>query len=301
METSARASGEPVPEPGQELGQDLGAYTAGLDGDLVQEGRTLRRRLAGPLARVTRRGGPAAEPDGQAREPGDRASGLATRASGLGARTAGRSARAATRGAQAVGRGARWTAARLVSEVLARVPRLPVRDQATLRAQFPGLSPEELADTLIRSAARMSASVGAAVGTWAVLPFLPGFPAELATETITVVGIEIKLIAELHEVFGMRAPGSVVERMTAYTGAWANRRGVGLAPAGLVLAMGSPLRRRLHRRLAARAGTSAASLGPLLTGAVAGALINRYETRRLGGEIRDDLRQRSPIAAQWYH
>ncbi len=301
METSARASGEPAPEPGQDLDQGLGAYTAGLDGDLVQEGRRIRRRLAGPLARVTRRGGAAAELDGQAREPGDPASGPGTRASGLGARAAGRSARAATRGAQAVGRGARWTGARVMSEVLARVPRLPVRDQATLRAQFPGLSPEELADALIRSAARTSAGVGAAVGTWAVLPFLPGFAAELATETITVVGIEIKLIAELHEVFGMRAPGSVVERMTAYTGAWANRRGVGLAPTGLVLAMGSPLRRRLHRRLAARAGTSAVSLGPLLTGAMAGALINRHETRRLGGEIRDDLRQRSPVAAQWYH
>ena len=42
----------------------------------------------------------------------------------------------------------------------------------------------------------MSASVGAAVGTWAVLPFMPGFPAEVAAETLTVVGIEIKLVAE---------------------------------------------------------------------------------------------------------
>ena len=177
--------------------------------------------------------------------------------------------------------------------MLAVAPRLPVRDQATLRGQFPGRSPDELADALIDGAARMSASVGAAVGTWAVLPFLPGIPAEMAAETLTVVGIEIKLVAELHEVYGMRAPGGVVDRMTAYTAAWADRRGVGLTPAGLVLAVGSPLRRRLQRRLVGRAGQSAISLGPLLTGAAASALINRHETRKLGRDVRDDLRKRS--------
>jgi len=298
MEASERPSGEPAQEPAHEPGKDLAARAASLNGDLAGEDRTRLRRLGAPLARVTRRGR-RAELGTRASGLGTRASGLGTRASGLGARTARRGAKAAQRGARAAGAGARWGARRLVDEVLTRAPRLPVRDQATLRAQFPSLSPEELADMLISSAARMSASVGAAVGTWSVLPFLPGFPAEVATETITVVGIEIKLVAELHEVFGMRAPGSVVDRMTAYTAAWANRRGVGLAPAGLVFAMGSPLRRRLQRRLAARAGESVASLGPLLTGAAAGALINRHETRRLGGEVRDDLRQRSPISAQW--
>jgi len=113
------------------------------------------------------------------------------------------------------------------------------------------------------------------------------------------VGIELKLIAELHEVYGMRAPGSVAERMTAYVGAWARRSGVALAPGGIILAMGSPLRRRLQRRLLARAGRSATSLGPLLTGAMAGATLNRHETRRLGQDIRNDLRQRSSAAAHW--
>src|SRR5450755_113384 len=50
----------------------------------------------------------------------------------------------ARRGARAAGRGARWGATRLVEEVLAIGPRLPVRDLATLRAQYPGRSPEEL-------------------------------------------------------------------------------------------------------------------------------------------------------------
>jgi hypothetical protein len=64
--------------------------------------------------------------------------------------------------------------------------------------------------------------------------------------------------------------------------------------------VGSPLRRRLERRLVARAGRSATSLGPLLTGAAAGALLNRRETRKLGREIQGDLRRRwAPGVARW--
>jgi hypothetical protein len=48
-----------------------------------------------------------------------------------------------------------------------------------------------------------------------------------------------------------------------------------------------------------RATRSAVSLGPLLTGAAAGALINGRETRRLGNDIREDLRRSSPIATDW--
>ena len=170
------------------------------------------------------------------------------------------------------------------------VPR-PVPRWAALRAQFPGMSAEEIADALIIGAARASATVGGAVGAWAVLPILPAFPAEVVTETLALVGIEIKLVAELHEAYGMRAPGNRVERATAYLSAWANRRGVFIAPGGLILAAGSPLTRRLQRRLAARAGRSAFSLGPLLTGAAAGALLNSRETRRLGQDVRADLRR----------
>jgi hypothetical protein len=167
-----------------------------------------------------------------------------------------------------------------------------VRDQQTLRAQFPGLNAEELADALILGSARAASAVGAAAGVAMVLP-MPTAPVEVAVETLAVVGIEIKLVAELHEVYGMRAPGSPAERMLAYVAAWAHRGGVALAPAGVVLVVGSPVRRRLQRRLIARAGRSAMSLGPLFSGAVAGALLNRHETRRLGTDVRDDLRRRS--------
>ncbi len=178
-------------------------------------------------------------------------------------------------------------------------PRLPVRDRATLRAQFPGLSPDELASALINGASRASGAVGMAVGAWAVLPFIPAAGVEITAETLAVVGIEIKLVAELHEVYGQAVPRGRVDRMTAYVGAWAQRRGVALAPGGLVLAAGSPLARQLQRRLAARAGRSIFSLGPLLTGAVAGGMINRRETRKLGRILSDDLRKRSPHASGW--
>src|SRR6266567_2561569 len=206
---------------------------------------------------------------------------------------------AARRGAHVTGigvsAGGRW----LSGQVLAMAPRLPVRNLATLRAQFPGRSPDELAGALIDGASRASAAVGMAVGALAVLPFVPAAGVEIATETLSVVGIEIKLVAELHEVYGQAVPGNVVERMTAYVGAWAQRRGVALAPGGLVIAAGSPLARQLRRRLAGRAGRSVISLGPLLTGAAAGGLINRRETRKLGRMIAGDLRQRSPRGNAW--
>jgi hypothetical protein len=216
-----------------------------------------------------------------------------TKAASSSARVAGRGTRAARRGIGAVARGAGSGTGWLAAQVIAMAPRLRVRDQAALRAQFPGRSAEEIADALIDGAARASAAAGGAVGVWAALPTLPAFPAEVAAETLVVVGIEIKLIAELHEAYGTPAPGNLPERMSAYVAAWAHRRGVFMIPGGVVLATGSPLARLLRRRLAARAGRSAFSLAPLLTGAAAGAYLNNRETRRLGQDVRRDLRRRA--------
>jgi hypothetical protein len=199
-------------------------------------------------------------------------------------------------GGQVSLRGIRSAGRWLTGQVIAMAPRLPVRDLERLRAQHPGLSREDLADALVNNASRAAALVGMATGAALVLP-LPSAPVEVAVETLVVVGIEIKLVAELHEVYGERAPGSTPERMLAYVGAWAHRRGITFAPAGLILVAGSPLRRRLQRRLLARAGRSALSLGPLLTGAVAGAALNQRETRHLGADVRKDLRSRLPEAA----
>ena len=260
-------TGSKAGDPAEVAGQELPGQVAELVGELS-----------------------ATDPAGQVRRTGS--AGRIRRLTAATARAAGRGGHVTWRGAHSAGR---W----LADQVIAMAPRLPVRDQATLRRQFPDCSPEELADVLIRGSSRTAASVGAAVGAATMLPVVPAMPVEIATETLALVGIELKLIAELHEVYGMRAPGSVAERMTAYVGAWASRAGVALAPGGIILVVGSPLRRRLQRRLLARAGRSATSLGPLLTGALAGAALNRRETRRLGQEIRNDLRHRSPAAAQW--
>jgi hypothetical protein len=216
-----------------------------------------------------------------------------TRAASSSARVAGQGTRAVRRRIGAVGRGAGSGTSWLASQVVAMAPRLRVRDQAALRAQFPGQSAEEIADALVEGASRASAAAGGAVGVWAALPALPAFPAEVAAETLILVGIEIKLVAELHEAYGMPAPGNFPERMSAYVAAWAHRRGVFMIPGGVVLATGSPLARLLRRRLAARAGRSTFSLAPLLTGAAAGAYLNSRETRRLGQDIRRDLRRKA--------
>ena len=199
--------------------------------------------------------------------------------------------RKATSASHGVTSGMNW----LTAQVLAMGPRLRIRDQAALRAQFPGQTEDEIAQRLIDRAARAATAVGGTTGAWAALPTLPAFPAEVAAETLAVVGIEIKLVAELHEVYGLGATGTVTERARAYIGSWASRRGIYQVDGGLLLIAGSPLARQLTRRLAARVRRSTFAPAPLFTGAVAGALLNRRETRRLGQQIRDDLRQRRRV------
>jgi hypothetical protein len=213
-----------------------------------------------------------------------------------GAEGARKGAESARRGAGSAGRGVTsgvssgmtW----LTGQVVAMGPRLRIRDRATLRARYPGMSDDEIAQRLVENAARAAAAVGGATGAWAALPALPAFPAEVAAETLATVGIEIKLVAELHEIYGLAAQGGATERARAYLGSWAARRGVYQVDGGLLLVAGSPLARQLTRRLAARVRRSTFSLAPLFTGAVAGALLNRRETRKLGHQMRDELRQR---------
>jgi hypothetical protein len=245
-------------------------------GDTIEAGETIAERAAELATEVS-----------EARQPEER-----HRLTAAFAAAARSSARVTGRGARAVRRGASASTGWLTGQVVEMAPRVRVRNQAMLRAQFPGLSIEDTADALITGAARASAAVGGAVGAWAALPALPAFPVEIVTETLALIGIEIKLIAELHELYGMPASGNVVDRATAYVGSWAHRRGVlAVAPGGLIMVAGSPLARRLRRRLYGRVGRSAFSLGPLFTGAMAGAMLNSRETRRLGQEIRADLRR----------
>jgi hypothetical protein len=201
--------------------------------------------------------------------------------------------RRAQAGGSATMRGVRAGGQWLADQAIEMAPKVPIRSLATLRAQYPGLEAEQLADQLITGAARAAAGVGVAVGVAAAVPFIPTAPVELGVETLALVAIELKLIAELHEVYGMQPPGSAPQRMLAFTAAWAERRGVRITTSGLALAVGSPLRRKLERRLLAKAAQSTLALAPLFAGAAAGALIDHHETRRLGTLICEDLRKRS--------
>ena len=261
-----QSAGDAIPEPAAGLAAEeaIAERAAELATEVTEADKAAdRRRLTASLAAAARSG----------------------------ARVTGRGVRAARRGMGSARRGMGSGGGRLAAQVVAMAQRLRIRDQAALRAQFPGKSSEEIADALIDGAARASAAVGGAVGAWAALPVLPAYPVEIATETLALIGIEIKLVAELHEAYGTPATGTPVERMTAYVAAWAHRRGVFMVPTGLVLAAGSPLARRLRWRLATRMSRSVFSLGPLLTGAFAGAMLNRQETRRLGHSVRADLRR----------
>lgn len=281
-------------------GQLIGERVAEIAGQLSEaEDVSRRKRLARQIPKLASRGRQATVHGVQSR------TGAVARrvrpARDAAARSVQSGRTVAVRGAQTGGsvtmRGLRASGQWLAGQAIEMAPKVPIRTIATLRAQYPGLQTEQLADQLITGAARASAGVGAAVGVAAAVPFIPTAPVELGVETLALVAIELKLIAELHEVYGMPAPGSAPQRMLAYTGAWAERRGIGITTTGLALAVGSPLRRKLERRLLAKAGQSALALAPLLTGAAAGALIDHRETRRLGSLVREDLRQRSRDAA----
>ena len=164
----------------------------------------------------------------------------ATSGARSGARVATSGARAAGRGTRVVQRRASEGTAWLADQVVAMAPRLRVRDHAALRAQFPGKSPDEIADAIIEGAARAAAATGGAAGMASALPVLPAFPAEIAAETLVLVGIELKLVAELHEAYASPAPGKFPERMSAYVAAWTHRRGVFMIEGGLLLAAGAP-------------------------------------------------------------
>ncbi|WP_086831094.1 hypothetical protein [Streptomyces sp. NRRL B-24572] len=181
----------------------------------------------------------------------------------------------------------------LADRLIDLAPRIPVRDLATLRRQFPGLGPEELADKLVAGAANASSTVGAGVGAAAMLTVPPALPAELAAEITGVAAVELKLIAELHEVYGLRPPGRITQRSTAYLTSWAEERGIDPAkPTTVNAALGGQLKRELRQQIMKRMMRNLPNLMPLMVGAAVGAVMNRRDTKKLAAHIRKDLRAR---------
>ncbi|GGT09987.1 hypothetical protein [Streptomyces chromofuscus] len=198
----------------------------------------------------------------------------------------------AMEGVRKGGRHAKAGLGHLADRLIELAPRIPVRDLATLRKQFPGLGPEELADKLIAGAATASATVGAGVGAAAMLPVPPAIPAELAAEITGVAAIELKLIAELHEVYGVRPPGSLKDRSAAYLKSWSEERGVDpMKPASINAALGAPMKRELRQQIMKRMVRNLPNLMPFMVGAAVGAVMNRRDTKKLAARIRADLRK----------
>jgi hypothetical protein len=210
-----------------------------------------------------------------------------------------RSARAA--GFRAVAAG-RW----LTDQVIDLAPRVPVRDAARLQAQNPGLTDDQIAELLIRRATRITATFGAAAGGLAAAEFaapaaLIATPAQLAAEMLCVTAIELKLVAELHEIMGVPIRGTAGERAGGYLVAWMHRRAIRpqLGAAGLAAVFGVATKRELRNQVLRRFGRSTTTLAPFLAGAVAGAEVNRRATRALGESLLADLR--GMRSDRWFH
>jgi hypothetical protein len=186
----------------------------------------------------------------------------------------------------------RW----VIDAVTEVAPHIPIRDLQTLRDHHGGLDGEELADRLIRNAARATAGIGAASGgmaavEWLATPTLLTAPVLLAAETVAVVAVEIKLIGELHEVYRQPVPGSGAQRAVSLMQGWSHQRGVNPpAPGrGIAAALSTAARKELRDRLVRRLGRNLTTLGPMLTGAAVAGYLNQRATKALGAQVRADL------------
>src|SRR3954452_20203282 len=145
---------------------------------------------------------------------------------------------------------------RLVDVVIEVAPHLPVRDLPTLREHHHGLTDDALAQALIANATRVTGAIGAAGGLLSTVemaapPLLLTAPVQVAAETLAVVAVEIKLIAELHEVYNSSPVGTPATRGAAYLGAWVRRRALDplIGNPGLYGVVGGAARRKLRQRL----------------------------------------------------
>ncbi|WP_328536230.1 hypothetical protein [Streptomyces sp. NBC_00344] len=191
------------------------------------------------------------------------------------------------------GEGAKAGLAYTADRIIAIAPRIPVRDLQTLRRHFPGLGPEQIADKLVAGAANATSTVGAGIGAAAMLPVPLAMPAEIAAEITGVAAIELKLIAELHEVYGMRPPGNLKDRTMAYLNAWSGERGFDITkPKSVNAVLGGQMKREMRQQIMKRTIRDLPNLMPFMVGAAVGAVMNRRDTRRLADKVRKDMRKR---------
>lgn len=182
--------------------------------------------------------------------------------------------------------------------LLAVAPHIPVRDVETLQATYSGVAGATLAGQVIRTSARTSAAVGGATGAVvSVNELAPQFwimlPAEIVAETLVIAAVEMRMVAELHAIYGQPIEGTPRQRGLAMLQSWAERRGVKVEDLSDHRTMSKALGRGtthqiiqlVKRKLTARLLRNVSSLAPLFVGAVAGAELNRRSTRELGDTV----------------
>ena len=178
-------------------------------------------------------------------------------------------------------------------------PRLAVRDLATLRDHYDGATGRELAEGLISTAAKVSGAIGAAAGvlataTEAAPVALLTAPVQLGVETVAVIAVELKLVAELHAAFGIPLPEDLQQRAALVLRAWTTGRGLNLSDlaaggGGLGSVLSRAARAKLRERVLRRFVRSSLGFVPLFAGAAAAATANARGTRKLGEGLVGDL------------
>ena len=182
---------------------------------------------------------------------------------------------------------------RLRETVSTLAPRLPVRDRATLERHLDLRDRDRLTEALVRNAANATAVAGS-VGGFFVLTgrrtpagLMLAIPLRVAAETLVVAAIEVKLIAELHEVHGQSLGDTPTAAATAALKLWSSYRGLEIGDtAGLVATIAEIARRPMARRATvAVTGRALGRRGMRLGAGVLGAVENRRATLALGVEV----------------
>ena len=177
-------------------------------------------------------------------------------------------------------------------------PRLPIRDRSTLEDHLKLRDPERMAHAIVKNAANATAVAGS-IGGFLVITSRTGpglilsIPLRVATETLVVAAIELKMIGELHEIYDQPLEGSATQRGTTALKLWASYRGLDVTDTGGIFQTVTEIARRPTTRRAAASVTGKAlgGRGLRLGAGVVGAIENHKSSMSLGDQVRAELRR----------
>ncbi len=177
-------------------------------------------------------------------------------------------------------------------------PRLPIRDRATLEQHLKMRDPERLANAVTKNAANATAVAGSVGGFFFLAPrtgpgLLLSIPLRVAAETLVVAVIELKMIAELYEIYDQPLEGNSTQKGTTALKLWASFRGLDISDTGGIVQTVAEIARRPTTRRAAASVTGKAlgGRGLRLGAGVLGAVENRKSSFQLAEQVRTELRR----------